>query len=56
MKLKLMSSQVKILFSVQGVFIAVYTFSHALKARCCSPLSVTAFITCLLIKAIFSNL
>lgn len=53
-KIKLMLGQVISLFSIPGVIIAVYALSCALKVRLLYPLSMTAFIACLLIEAIFS--
>lgn len=53
-KIKLMLGQVISLFSIPGVIIAVYALSCALKVRLLYPLSMTAFIVCLLIEAIFS--
>lgn len=53
-KIKLMLGQVISLFSIPGVIIPVYALSCALKVRLLYPLSMTAFIACLLIEAIFS--
>lgn len=53
-KIKLMLGQVISSFSIPGVIIAVYALSSALKVRLLYPVSMTAFIACLLIEAIFS--